>query len=88
MSLQLLSLNVAVFGVRCPIILITGQQSLFSGATKALHLAILKTCRDRTRVEFLEIAGVANVLEEKASISVSKMPFSLLCDCSASGDYQ
>jgi hypothetical protein len=45
------------------------QQSLFSSATKALHLAILKTCHDRTRVEFIEVAGVANVLEEKASVS-------------------
>lgn len=51
--------------LRCPVLLITGQQSVFSGTTKALHMAILKTCTDRTRVEFIEVAGVANVLEEK-----------------------
>jgi hypothetical protein len=61
------------FGIRCTfdrchIILITGQRSIFCGTTKGLHMAILKTCPDRTRVEFLEVVGVANVLEEKASM--------------------
>jgi len=50
------------------VLLLTGQQSIFNNTTKALHLAILKAVSDRTKVEFVEVAGVANVLEEKASI--------------------
>jgi len=49
----------------CPVLLLTGQQSIFNNTTKALHLAILKAVADRTKVEFVEVAGVANVLEEK-----------------------
>ena len=46
-------------------LLLTGQQSVFNNTTKALHLAIIKAVADRTKVEFVEVAGVANVLEEK-----------------------
>ena len=49
----------------CPVLLLTGQQSVFNNTTKALHLAILKAVADRTKVEFVEVTGVANVLEEK-----------------------
>jgi pimeloyl-ACP methyl ester carboxylesterase len=49
----------------CPILLVTGQQSIFHSTTRALHIAILRSCSDRTKVEFVEVAGVANVLEEK-----------------------
>lgn len=51
--------------LNCRILLVTGQQSLFQSTTRALHTAILRSCSDRTKVEFIEIAGVANVLEEK-----------------------
>lgn len=51
--------------LKCPILLMTGQHSLFNGTTRALHQAILKTCTDKTKVEFIEVGGVANVLEEK-----------------------
>ncbi|ESN95288.1 hypothetical protein HELRODRAFT_187411 [Helobdella robusta] len=50
---------------RCPVLLITGQHSIFNATTRALHQAILKTCEDKTKVEFIEVAGVANVLEER-----------------------
>lgn len=33
-------------------------------------MAILKTCPDRTRVEFIEVNGVANVLEEKVDAKI------------------
>jgi len=47
------------------VLLLTGQQSIFNNTTKALHLAIIKAVADRTKVEFVEVASVANVLEEK-----------------------
>lgn len=49
----------------CPVLLVTGQQSIFNGTTRGLHQAILKTCENKTKVEFIEVGGVANVLEEK-----------------------
>jgi protein NDRG1 len=51
--------------LKCPVLLVTGQQSIFNGTTRSLHQAIIKTCEDKTKVEFIEVAGVANVLEEK-----------------------
>jgi len=51
--------------LRCPVLLVTGQHSLFNETTRALHQAILKSCSDKTKVEFIEVGGVANVLEEK-----------------------
>ena len=54
-----------MFVFRVPILLVTGQQSIFNGTTRAIHQAILKTCEDKTLVEFIEVTGVANVLEEK-----------------------
>ena len=46
-------------------LLITGQKSIFNATTRSLHQAILKHCADKGKVEFIEVAGVANVLEEK-----------------------
>jgi len=61
------------------VLLLTGQQSIFNNTTKALHLAILKAVADRTKVEFVEVAGVANVLEEKVPLfSLSQAPPLLL----------
>jgi len=51
--------------LKCPVLLMTGQQSLFYDTTKALHQAIIKSCDDKSKVDFIEVAGVANVLEEK-----------------------
>jgi len=53
--------------VSCPALLITGQQSVFNGTTRSLHQSILKKCGDKTKIEFIEVGGVANVLEEKVS---------------------
>ena len=49
----------------CPVLLVTGQLSIFNGTTKSLHQALMRTCGDKTKVEFIEVGGVANVLEEK-----------------------
>jgi pimeloyl-ACP methyl ester carboxylesterase len=51
--------------LNCRILLVTGQQSVFNGTTRSMHQSILKTCGDKTKVEFIEVGGVANVLEEK-----------------------
>ena len=53
---------------RCPALLITGQHSVFNASTRSLHQAITKRCTDKTKVEFIEVAGVANVVEEKVSV--------------------
>lgn len=50
-------------------LLVTGQLSIFNGTTRGLHQAIIKTCEDKAKVEFIEVANVANVLEEKVCIS-------------------
>ncbi|ESN90538.1 hypothetical protein HELRODRAFT_71212 [Helobdella robusta] len=59
------SLTESIKKITCPILLVTGQQSIFNGTTRSLHQAIMKECKDKTKVEFIEVAGVANVLEEK-----------------------
>jgi pimeloyl-ACP methyl ester carboxylesterase len=51
--------------LKCPVLLVTGQLSVFNATTRSLHQAITKTCEDKTKVEFIEVAGVANVIEEK-----------------------
>jgi len=50
---------------RCSALLISGQHSIFNTSTRSLHQAITKTCADKTKVEFIEVIGVANVVEEK-----------------------
>lgn len=55
----------SVKNLTCPVLLITGQHSVFNGTTKSLHQAIAKASTDKTKVEFIEVAEVANVLEEK-----------------------
>jgi len=56
------------FCASCPALLVTGQQSVFNGTTRSLHQSILKTCGDKTKIEFIEVGGVANVLEEKVKL--------------------
>jgi pimeloyl-ACP methyl ester carboxylesterase len=51
--------------LNCPILLVTGQQSIFNSTTRSFHQTILKSCADKTKVEFIEVGNVANVLEEK-----------------------
>ena len=43
----------------------TGQRSAFNSATRAMHQAVLRSCEDKAKVEFIEVAGVANLLQEK-----------------------
>jgi len=51
--------------VSCPVLLMTGQRSAFNSATRAMHQAVLRSCHDKAQVEFIEVAGVANLLQEK-----------------------
>jgi len=70
--------------LRCPVLLITGNQSIFNNTTKALHLAMLKTVADRTKVEFVQVASVANVLEEKVCrhfFAIALLSSIQACDC-------
>jgi pimeloyl-ACP methyl ester carboxylesterase len=55
----------SIKNLKCPVLLMTGQYSLFYETTRALHQAIVKSCDDKSKVDFIEVAGVANVLEEK-----------------------
>jgi len=51
--------------VKCPVLMVTGQKSVFRMTTAALHQALVKVCSDKGRVEFIEVAGVANIIEER-----------------------
>ena len=55
---------------RCPVLLMTGQRSAFNSATRAMHQVILRSCEDKAKVEFIEVAGVANILQEKVTVNV------------------
>jgi len=48
----------------------TGQRSAFNSATRAMHQTILRSCEDKAKVEFIEVAGVANLLQEKVAPSL------------------
>lgn len=50
--------------LRCPLVLMTCEMSPFRKATRLFHQSLLKTC-DKTKVEFVDIGGVANVIEEQ-----------------------
>ena len=49
----------------CPILLVTGQKSLFRNTTYSLYQSVLKQTVDKTKVEYIEIHGTANILEHK-----------------------
>lgn len=49
--------------LKCPVLLMTGQKSVFTNTTHTLHQSIVKTCQDKAKVEFIEVAGTANLLE-------------------------
>lgn len=51
--------------IKCPVLLVTGQKSVFRGTTASLHHHLVKVTDDKGAVEFIEIKDVANVLEEK-----------------------
>ena len=52
---------------RCPVLLVTGEKSVFNTTTRNLHRAIVKTCQNKSHVEFIEIPRVANIFEENPS---------------------
>jgi hypothetical protein len=56
-----------VFRFICPVLLVAGQHSVFNDTTHGLQQAIIKTCEDKTKVEFVDIVEVANVLQEKVN---------------------
>ena len=47
--------------------MVTGSKSVFNATTRSLHQILVKSSKDKDKVEFIEVAGVANVLEEKVS---------------------
>jgi protein NDRG1 len=51
--------------LKCPVLLMTGQLSLFYETTRALHQLIMKSCEDKSKIDFIEVSHVANVLEER-----------------------
>jgi pimeloyl-ACP methyl ester carboxylesterase len=59
------SISDFIKALKCPVLLVTGQYSIFNVTTHYLHQVIVRTCEDKTKVEFVEVAGVANVIEEK-----------------------
>lgn len=65
--------------VTCPILFITGSRSVFNGTTRALHQSMMKTApaQNKGKIEFLEVAGCANVLEEKPEKLVESFQYFL-----------
>ena len=59
------SLSETIKNLTCPVLLMTGQGSLFYNTTNLLHQLILKACPDKSKVDLVVVPGVANVLEEK-----------------------
>ncbi|KAK2163788.1 hypothetical protein LSH36_74g07065 [Paralvinella palmiformis] len=51
--------------LKCPVLMVTGSKSMFNMTTRNLHQILVKSSKDKDKVEFIEVAGVANVLEEK-----------------------
>jgi len=49
----------------CPALIVTGQKSVFRTTTSNLHQALVKVCKDKGKVDYIEVAGVANVIEER-----------------------
>jgi len=60
--------NSGLICVSCPVLLVTGQLSVFNETTRTFHQAIVNTCKDKSKVDFVEVAGVANVIEDKVNI--------------------
>ena len=58
--------------------MVTGSKSMFNMTTRNLHQILVKSSKDKDKVEFIEVAGVANVLEEKVSNQPSKTSLSVL----------
>lgn len=50
--------------ILCPVVLMTSEGSQFRKATRLFHQSLLKTC-DKTKIEFVDVSGVANVIEEQ-----------------------
>jgi len=63
--------------IKCPVLLVTGQKSVFRGTTASLHHHLLKVTDDKGSVEFIEIKDVANVLEEKPEKLVESFQYFL-----------
>lgn len=53
-----------IYYYRCPILMVTGSKSSFNGSVQSLFDR-MRTVLDKKIVDYLEVDGVANVLEEK-----------------------
>ena len=62
---RVLYVLIFLFDSRIPVLMVTGQKSVFNGTTHALHQKLLHTTDDKAKVEFIEVQGIANVLEER-----------------------
>lgn len=49
---------------RCPILMVTGSKSSFNDSVHSLFNR-MRACLDKKNVDYLEVDGVANVLEER-----------------------
>jgi len=63
--------------IKCPILFLTGQKSVFNGTTRNLYNIMMKKATDKGKVEFIEIAGVANILEERPNKIVESFQYFL-----------
>jgi hypothetical protein len=61
----------------CRVLLVTGQKNVFSSTTHSLHQAIQKVAQDKGNVEFIQVADVANILEERPEKMVESFQYFL-----------
>lgn len=51
---------------RCPVLMVTGAKASFNSDVKALFNR-MRVTMDKKQVDFLEVDGIANVIEEKVT---------------------
>jgi len=55
---------------RCPVLLVSGQLSVFNQSTRDFYKTLGKWSSDKSKIDFIEVTGVANLLEEQVSESL------------------
>jgi hypothetical protein len=56
-----------VTSVRCSAVFMTSERSVFRKTTRLIHQALLKVNYAKTKVEFVDVSDVGNVMEETVS---------------------
>ena len=59
-----------VVACSCPVLFVTGGNSVFRGTTRTMHQHVMRAANDKGKIDLLEIKGCANVLEETVSIFI------------------